>query len=281
MIELSQLEQLAAFAEYGTLSLAAEKLHMSQPTLTRSMQKLEAAFGVPLFLRTKNRLALNENGRLAADYARRLLGQAQDMLQLVRAFDRASHTLSIGSCAPMPMLSMVQAAARLFPDMAVASEMKGCAALLDGLRDGSYQAAILPCPPEGAAFFYREYGRESLSFALPPTHRLARREGLSMQELDGESLLLYAEIGFWHDMAVRNMPHSRFLVQGERSALDELIQSSSLPAFVSDVVIRLEGAPPGRVVVPILDAEAHATYYAACLRENLPALRRLMESPFP
>ena len=64
MIETYQLEQLVTFAEYKTLSKAAEVLHISQPSLSRTMQPLEAETGVTLFERQKNRLALNENGQL-------------------------------------------------------------------------------------------------------------------------------------------------------------------------------------------------------------------------
>ena len=66
MIEIYLLEQLEAFARCGTLSGAAEELHLSQPTLTRSMKKLEELIGVPLFERQKNKLVLNENGKLTA-----------------------------------------------------------------------------------------------------------------------------------------------------------------------------------------------------------------------
>ena len=52
MLDLSELEQLTAFEDCGTLSKAAEKLHISQPTITRTMQHLEETFGVPLFSRT-------------------------------------------------------------------------------------------------------------------------------------------------------------------------------------------------------------------------------------
>ena len=51
MIEIYLLEQLVALAEYGTLSEATEHIHLTQPTLTRSMQKLETQIGVPLFER--------------------------------------------------------------------------------------------------------------------------------------------------------------------------------------------------------------------------------------
>ena len=73
MIEIYLLEQLEAFARCGTLSGAAEELHLSQPALTRSMKKLEEEIGAPLFERTKNRMALNENGQAAAEYADRIL----------------------------------------------------------------------------------------------------------------------------------------------------------------------------------------------------------------
>ena len=52
MIETNLLAQFAAFADAGTLTRAAEKLHTSQPALTRAMKKLELELGVPLFVRS-------------------------------------------------------------------------------------------------------------------------------------------------------------------------------------------------------------------------------------
>ncbi|MBQ7248500.1 MAG: LysR family transcriptional regulator, partial [Deltaproteobacteria bacterium] len=66
MIELQLLEQLVAFEQHGTLSAASAALHLSQPSLTRSMQKLESLLGVPLFEREKNRIRLNPTGEVAA-----------------------------------------------------------------------------------------------------------------------------------------------------------------------------------------------------------------------
>ena len=59
MLELHLLEQLLALERHGTLSAASAALHLSQPALSRSMQKLEALLGVPLFERDKNRIRLN------------------------------------------------------------------------------------------------------------------------------------------------------------------------------------------------------------------------------
>ena len=59
MIESYLLEQLLAFEKFGTLSKAAQFIHMSQPSLSLSMKRLEDLIGVPLFTRTKNRIILN------------------------------------------------------------------------------------------------------------------------------------------------------------------------------------------------------------------------------
>ena len=73
MLNLLELEQLVAFADWGRLSKAAENLNISQPTITRTMQHLEYSFGVSLFSRSKNHIALNETGWKAVEYARQLL----------------------------------------------------------------------------------------------------------------------------------------------------------------------------------------------------------------
>lgn len=62
MIELYELRQFVTFAETGTLSQAAEILHLSQPALSRNMKKLEDDLGITLFERKKNRIELNKNG---------------------------------------------------------------------------------------------------------------------------------------------------------------------------------------------------------------------------
>ena len=74
------------------------------------------------------------------------------------------------------------------------------------------------------------------------------------------------------------MPHSRFLVQNERFALEELVASSVLPCFVSDITLETDGPPPGRTVVPILDSEAKVTYYMVCLKNTFPKVKKLFNS---
>lgn len=103
MIDLNELRQLVAFADLGTLSRVAEEFHISTPSITRSMQHLEEAFGVPLFLRGKNKIELNETGNAAVEAARRLLQEAEAAVHQVQEFDARQRTIIIKSCAPAPL----------------------------------------------------------------------------------------------------------------------------------------------------------------------------------
>lgn len=260
MFELYQLEQLLAFAECGTLSGAAEHLHISQPALSRSMQRLEAELQVPLFDRQKNRIELNENGRMAVDYARKIVEQSRDMVGRVQAFDRSQRTILIGSCAPAPLWEIPPLLSDLYPDRTISSEIRENRVLLQGLRDGVYQLIILPYPLEEPGIACFKYGEEHLFFSLPPAHPLSGSNALYMKDLNGETMLLRNRLGFWRDVTDQKMPDTRFLEQ-EDVAFEELVKSSALPSFATDVALRREGNPANRVNIPILDDEANVTYY--------------------
>ena len=260
VFEIYQLEQLLAFAECGTLSGAAERLHLSQPALSRSMQRLAAELQAPLFHRQKNRIEFNENGRMAAEYARQVLEKCQDMISRVQAFDRSQRTILVGSCAPAPLWEVPPLLSDLYPDMTISSEMRENEVLLQGLRDGVYQLIILPYPVEEPGISCVKYGEEHLYFSLPPAHPLSGRKGLYMRDLNGETMLLRNRLGFWRELTLRKMPDTQFLEQ-EDVAFEELVKSSALPSFATDVVLRREGNPVNRVNIPILDEEANVTYY--------------------
>ena len=107
MLDLNELEQLIAFADTGTLSKVAEAFHISTPSVTRSMKNIEEEFGVFLFHRTKNRIELNETGKVAVECARKLLEEADHAVQRVRTYDAELKTITVKSCAPAPLWKLL------------------------------------------------------------------------------------------------------------------------------------------------------------------------------
>lgn len=263
MIELYELRQFITFAETGTLSEAAEVLHLSQPALSRNMKKLEEDLGITLFERKKNKLTLNKNGEYVLDLAKKLLEDADTLATKARDYDRKNRTIFLGVCAPAPIWTVTPLLTNAYPHMSLQTEMDRPDRLLAGLTNDTYQLIAIPEKPEGNHLFYKECGKESLMFALPKGHRYARRKSLTFAEMNGENMLLMPDIGFWA-FVMEKMPDSRFLKQNDRFSFNELVQASSLPSFVTDLSEKYRITPPGRVYVPISDGDATVTYYLVC-----------------
>lgn len=160
----------------------------------------------------------------------------------------------------MPLWEIPPVLSDLYPDRTISWEMRENDVLLQGLRDDVYQLIILPYPVEEPGISCVKYGEEHLYFSLPPAHPLSGSKGLYMRDLNGETMLLRNRLGFWRDVTDQKMPDTRFLEQ-EDVAFEELVKSSALPSFATDVVLRREGNPVNRVNIPILDKEANVTYY--------------------
>ncbi len=268
MIELYELRQFAAFANAGTLSEAAEILHLSQPALSRNMKKLEDDLGVTLFVRKKNRLELNGNGEYVLGLTQKLLEDADSLTVKAREFDRRNRTIVLGVCAPAPVWRLAPLISNLYPHMALQTETDECRRLLAGLESNIYQLIAVNEKPEGKQYYCKECEKESLMFALPKGHKYSRRKSLSFAEMNGENVLLMSDIGFWNFVQTKKMPDSRFLTQSDRFDFNELVQASSLASFTSDLAEKYIEVAPGRINVPISDEEATVTYYLVCKTEN-------------
>ena len=143
MVELYELRQFAAFANAGTLLEAAEILHLSQPALSRNMKKLEDELGVPLFIRRKNRLELNDNGKYVWSLAKELLADADSLVEKTQAYDRKNRTISFGVCSPAPSWLISPLLGSLYPSKTLQTETAEENLLLSGLENKTYQLIAL------------------------------------------------------------------------------------------------------------------------------------------
>lgn len=123
-------------------------------------------------------------------------------------------------------------------------------------ESGECDIAVLPFPTDGA----RPFMQERLFVCVPPEHELAGRGALTFAEINGFHFLLRTELGFWDALCREKMPASRFLVQTDPTVFDELVKASTLPCFTTDYG-QLRFFYPGRVNVPLTDAEANVTFY--------------------
>lgn len=279
MIELYLLEQLEAFHRYGTLSAAAEQLHLAQPSLSRSMQKLEAMLGVTLFERKRNRLTLNKTGILAAEYAARILGDAAEMERRIQVFDKGLHSLNIGSCAPGPLMKILPRLTSSLSDSAITSSIEAEDLLLQELRTAAYQLIILSHPVEDSHLVCQEYLTEQLYLSVNPCHPAAAYSSITFEQADGQNFIMYSKVGVWEQVVRSKMPYARFFKQEDIDAVGELASNSDFPLFSSNITMEeIPSRKKNRINIPFSDKEAQITFYLIYAKENIERFKQFITS---
>ena len=153
--------------------------------------------------------------------------------------------------------------------MTISSEIRESDVLLPELEKNTYQIIITEHPIESPDILSREFCTENLFLTVPPAHPLANsRDGIYHEDLAGETMLLFHEIGVWRNLTETKMTQTKFIIQDRNEAFDALLQASALPAFVSNLTLEYTSQPKNRLAIPILDQEAHITFYCAVHKSN-------------
>lgn len=279
MIDINLWRELSVFEKCGTLSKAAEELFISQPALSRSMNRLEEEIGVVIFNRSKNKITLNDNGKLAAGYAREIIRYEENAINAIRAFDKKKSTISIGSCAPIPLSELTEAVSILYDGFTVSSKIDDREKLLGGLKSDTYDICIFNQEIDDEELISFKICSEKLYLNIDKKHPLAKKEGIYLSELNNQDILLYSEIGFWYDLVKDKAPNANFLIQHDNNTFNTLLNTTSFPSFATNKSIRVYGRNQSnyKVLIPILDKEATANYYSVILKENYKKFAKLFE----
>ena len=269
MIEMRLLEILSAFAEEGTQAAAAEKLHLSQPTLSSSMRKLEEEIGAPLFERTKNRMVLNENGKTAAEFAGRILREEAEMRTRIQELERRRHTVSFALCSHSPIVKITMAASQAFPDMQLNTVF--CAdteAMVQGLVNHLYTFTLTESPILDEQIYGFPCYTERLVALIPEDQPEANRASISLDEIKEHQMLFFCNGGAWERYIRRKLKDGEFIPQTNFADYCSLINSLPVWAFGSDTQVAALSIPPGHKAVLVSDEDAHLDYWCSCLKEK-------------
>jgi DNA-binding transcriptional LysR family regulator len=194
MIDLRQLRYFVALAETLHFGRAAERLHVSQPPLSRQIAALEADLGVRLLERNSRAAALTHAGQRFLEDARAVLGMFDQACRNARMADRGEMgELSIGFMMHAAY-TVVPGLARRFmaayPGVHLALREVVPSSLPGDLLAGRFDAGILFDPGPVRGLDRRVIHRERLSLAVPSGHRLALAEAVSAKDLDGEPMIV-------------------------------------------------------------------------------------------
>jgi LysR family hydrogen peroxide-inducible transcriptional activator len=241
-MELHQLRYFCAVAETGSFSRAAEQSHVSQPSLSQQIMKLEDELGARLFDRLGRSVRLTEPGQTFLPRARAVLRELEAARgDVAEQKDSVGGAVAIGvipTVAPYFLPPRLTWLSREFPQVRLTVVEEITPVLLDHVRASKVDVAILALPIRGHEFETFALLTERLFAALPLGHKLAKRRALSLKDLRAEPFLLLRDGHCFRDTAVAACDRARLHPQ----IIFESGQFSSLLSMV--------GAGMGISIVP-------------------------------
>ena len=198
-MNLRALEYFVAVADHRHFGRAAEACHVSQPTLSMQIKKLETQLGVQLLERNPQGVTLTATGARVLDRARTVLRDVDDIVDLAREeADPQRATLRIGlfpTLAPYLLPHVVPTIRRRFPDLELLLTEARTEAVVDLLRRGDLDAGVLALPIDGDELESTVLFREDFLLAVPSGHRLAEATGPVAADVLAEESVLLLEDG--------------------------------------------------------------------------------------
>jgi LysR family hydrogen peroxide-inducible transcriptional activator len=196
-VTLTELRYLVALAHRGHFGRAAEDCHVSQPTLSTQIRKLEEYLGVALIERNARSFALTSTGQDVVDKARRILAQVDALLASTRkSHQPLSGPLNLGvipSLAPYLLPRLLPLIKNHYPRLQLVVHEDLTEHLSARLRGYQIDAALLALPFEGDDFEEIPLFDEPFWFACPAKHPLAALKTVSEADLCDVPLLLLAD----------------------------------------------------------------------------------------
>jgi len=207
-VTFRQLQHFLVLSQELHFGRAAERLHISQPPLSASLKQLEETLGFKLMDRSNRAVRLTPAGAVFAEHAARILGQLDAARALAEQQAKgAAGTLTVGFVPsmlfrnlPRTLRSFEQAHPSTGLVLQEMNSTRQIEALLQGEVDVGFIHAV-PLPPELEA---HRIETERLVCCVPRHHRLAGRSRVSIAELAGEKVLLFARefAAHYHDRIV-------------------------------------------------------------------------------
>lgn len=206
-MNLRDLEYLVAVADHRHFGRAAAACHVSQPTLSTQLKKLEGELGTQLVERTSRLVLLTSVGEAVVARARTMLADAATIRTIAgRSRNPRSGWLRLGifpTLAPYLLPHVVPQLRRRLPDLELMLAEEQTASLYAGLQSGRLDAAVIATPIDDFGLEYLPLFQEDFLLAVPAGHRLAQTDGpIVAGAIAAEQLLLLSEGHCLRDQAL-------------------------------------------------------------------------------
>lgn len=186
----AELKAFYRVAQLGSMTQAAKKLGLSQPTVTTQIRQLESQYAVELFYRGGRRLTLTEDGVRLMPMVKALLQQEADIEFFLRNSGQGMGALRIAATAPYYILDLVKAFRERLPQIDVSVDIGNSQQVLEALEEYRVDIAVSSQLLEDPRLIRRVLGSDPLVLAVHRNHPFAALDHVPLAALVGHCLLM-------------------------------------------------------------------------------------------
>ncbi len=191
-MELHQLRYFVAIADTGNFTRASERNHVSQPSLSQQIQKLEAEVGHKLFHRLGRKAVLTEAGTAFLERARRILFEVENATKELGDKRGLGRRITVGAVQTVMPYLMTPLIARLrdeHPNLLIGAREDFRGSLLRAVVEGDVDLAVVPQPVKDHRISIEPLFTEPLLLVVGRRHPIASRTEISVSDLAGETFV--------------------------------------------------------------------------------------------
>jgi DNA-binding transcriptional LysR family regulator len=259
-MEMHQIRYFLAVCDTLNFTRAAEQCHVTQPALTRAVQKLEEEFGGLLFRRERHLTHLTDLGRLIRPQLEQVWQQTEGAKTTARSFLKLENApLNLGvmcTIGPLRGIGFVTDFWRANQGVEITLREGVPAALADLLREGELDLAVMAqSEPFEERFDVHPLYRERFVVAFPPGHRFAEKNGVRMADVEGESYLLRINCEFRDHFRELREEHGVEMRHVYRSEREDWIQTMVMAGIGICFLPEYSVLLPGLQTRPLIEPE--------------------------
>lgn len=277
-MELHQLRYLVALARTGNFSRAAADCHVSQPSLSQQIRKLEDELGERLFDRLKGRARLTRPGEALHARAARILAEVDAATREageVHALARGAVRVGVlPTIAPYFLPHVLPGFGREHPGLELVVQEDTTAQLLAQVAVCELDLAVVSLPILDERFAAERLLTEELLLALPHGHALAKRDRIRVSDLDAERFILMKEGHCLGDQVLqfctRRDFHPRILCRSAQVETLQALVQAGLGISLVPAMARRSGSFPRPLYRSLDGARPRRTVAALWLRDRPP-----------
>ncbi|AYC31082.1 LysR family transcriptional regulator [Pseudomonas cavernae] len=266
---LAELKAFYTVARLGSVTQAAKKLSLSQPTVTTQIRNLESQYGVELFYRGGRGLSLSEEGARLLPLVKDLLQREADIDFHLRNAGQLQGRLRIGATAPYYVLDLIKLFRERLPQIAVSVEIGNSQQVLEALEEYRVDLAASSQLLDDARLTRLHLGRDPLVLAVHRAHPLAAQTSVPLSALSGHCLLL-REAGSTTRQLTEAMLRDAGVALGPLLEIGsrESIREAVLRNIGVSIIARHEVPDNPELRVIELQGAAQIDEYLYCLKER-------------